>query len=122
MSSRNMTVDPKTALFIAYAHNINAEGPIANQVTEEITQIGEGAYTNWYDELETWLESYGSENGAPTMKLIAAWAAAKRSGQAGDEEILKMAESIFETGERLVGGWKESVEAWCKANPGLAPG
>ncbi|CAK1358425.1 hypothetical protein CB0940_06962 [Cercospora beticola] len=121
MSSRTQTIDPKTALLIAYVHNINAEGDIANQVTEEIVQIGEGAYADWYETLEVWLESHSNESGAPNMKLIAAWAAAKRVGQDGDEQALKMADSIWETGERLVAGWKDSVAAWTTANPGLAP-
>ncbi|PPJ56891.1 hypothetical protein CBER1_02236 [Cercospora berteroae] len=121
MSSRNSVVDPKTALLTAYIHNANVEGDITTQITEEMVQIGEASFENWYEELETWLESHSGEKRAPQMKLVAAWAATKCAGQAGDEGAVKMADSIWDTGDRLSPGWKDSVVAWCKANPGLAP-
>ncbi|CAK1358384.1 hypothetical protein CB0940_06999 [Cercospora beticola] len=116
----SVAISPRTALLKAYAHNIRARGPIANQLTEEIAQIGEAAFEDWYEDLEDWLENNPEEQGAPTMKLVGAWAAFKRAAE-GDDKAKQTAESIWETGNRLVGGWVDSVEAWVEANPGLAP-
>ncbi|GIZ41418.1 hypothetical protein CKM354_000472200 [Cercospora kikuchii] len=114
------TITPLAALLKAYAHNIRADGLIANQLTEEISQIGESHFPNWYDDLEDWLEENPDEKGAPTMKLVGAWAAFKRA-ESEDVKAKDTAASIWETGERLVQGWEDSVNAWVKANPGLAP-
>ncbi|USW57258.1 hypothetical protein Slin15195_G105770 [Septoria linicola] len=110
------TISSREALCIAYAHNTRTDQPIATKLAEEILQIGEHLVDDWYDDVEQYLNDHPDEKAAPVATLVAAWAAFRRAGQAGDREAMAIAASIWETGTRVIRGWQASVNAWCAAN------